>query len=29
MLFFCFRRFAEAAAERHIPKCKNIKSNKR
>jgi len=25
----CSRRFAEAAAERHIPKCKDIKSNKR
>jgi len=25
----CNRRFAEAAAERHIPKCKDIKSNKR
>ena len=23
------RRFAEAAAERHIPKCKDIKSNKK
>ncbi|OXA60064.1 serine/arginine repetitive matrix protein 1 isoform X2 [Folsomia candida] len=25
----CARSFSEAAAERHIPKCKNIKSNKR
>ena len=25
----CSRRFAEGAAERHIPKCKNILSNKR
>lgn len=25
----CQRRFAEAAAERHIPKCKDIKSNKK
>lgn len=25
----CGRKFAEAAADRHIPKCKNIKSNKR
>lgn len=25
----CGRRFNEAAADRHIPKCKNIKSNKR
>jgi hypothetical protein len=24
----CGRKFAEAAAERHIPKCANIKSNK-
>jgi hypothetical protein len=26
---YCNRKFAEAAANRHIPKCKNIKSNKR
>ncbi|CAG7725520.1 unnamed protein product [Allacma fusca] len=26
---YCNRKFSEAAAERHIPKCKNIKSNKR
>jgi len=26
---YCNRKFAEAAAHRHIPKCKNIKSNKR
>jgi len=25
----CNRRFSEAAAERHIPKCKDIKSNKK
>ena len=25
----CMCRFAEAAAERHIPKCKDIKSNKK
>lgn len=25
----CGRKFSEAAAERHIPKCKNIKSNKK
>jgi len=25
----CLRRFSEAVAERHIPKCKDIKSNKR
>merc|ERR1712013_529474 len=25
----CSRRFSEAAAERHIPKCKDIKSNKK
>lgn len=25
----CTRRFSEAAAERHIPKCKDIKSNKK
>ena len=25
----CQRRFNEAAADRHIPKCANIKSNKR
>lgn len=25
----CKRKFSEAAAERHIPKCKDIKSNKR
>ena len=25
----CSRRFNEAVAERHIPKCKDIKSNKR
>ena len=25
----CNRRFNEGAADRHIPKCKNIKSNKR
>ena len=25
----CNRKFNEAAAERHIPKCKNIRSNKR
>ncbi|CAL8090675.1 unnamed protein product [Orchesella dallaii] len=25
---FCNRKFSEGAAERHIPKCKNIKSNK-
>jgi len=25
----CERRFAEAAADRHIPKCKDIKSNKK
>jgi len=25
----CNRRFAEGAAERHIPKCKDIKSNKK
>jgi hypothetical protein len=26
---YCNRKFSEGAAERHIPKCKNIKSNKR
>ena len=26
---YCNRRFNEGAADRHIPKCKNIKSNKR
>ena len=25
----CSRKFSEGAAERHIPKCKDIKSNKR